>query len=290
MTSIKIYYDGECPFCSRYVKLLRLRQSASDVGITNLRDDANLRQELNQRGFDLDQGMVVEIDDRRIGGADAANALAMMSTPSDMFNRINRLVFSRPALSALFYPVLRSGRWMTLFMMGRQSINENSKDLSSAQVLFSFFFGLFSLFHVFNYAFAYGRFPPQADLIAVFAAALLLLVRPQSSRALFVLMLASLVSTIAQAPAQSNHTMLRTMVLIGYWLSFLYAFMRGKSAADIFDNFILAGRGSLLVMYFFGIFHKINSDFLNPSTSCAVALWQDMPSPLNLISGWLSTI
>jgi len=49
------------------------------------------------------------------------------------------------------------------------------------QVLFS---SLFSLFHFFNYAFAYGRFPPQIDLIAVFAAAVLVLLRARNRRAL----------------------------------------------------------------------------------------------------------
>lgn len=33
-------------------------------------------------------------------------------------------------------------------------------------------------------------------------------------------------------------------------------------------------------MYTFGIFHKINTDFLDPTVSCAVALWREMPAPL----------
>ena len=36
-------------------------------------------------------------------------------------------------------------------------------------------------------------------------------------------------------------------------------------------------------MYFFGVFHKINSDFLNPDVSCAVGLWEKMPWPLYLV-------
>lgn len=281
----EIYYDGECPFCTRYVKLLRLKQSIGDVNLIDLRDDPALRKDLTDAGFDLDQGMVVEFEGQRLGGADATNALAMMSTPSNLFNQLNKTLFSAPAISTAIYPVLRSGRWLTLFLMGRKSIYETVDDMSWQQTLFSFFFGLFSLFHVFNYAFAYNRFPPQADLIAVFAIALVLLLRPQSARILFFLMLASLISTIAQAPAQSNHTMLRTMVIVGYWLSFSYTFIRGKPATEIFQNFVLAGRGGLLVMYAFGIFHKINTDFLNPETSCAVRLWQDMPFPLSAMQG-----
>ena len=283
--SATIFYDGDCPFCSRYVKMIRLREALGAVEMVDLRGDAVRRAELEREGFDLDQGMVVETGGRRLGGADATNALALMSTPSGVFNKLNRLVFSAPAVSGVVYPALRSGRWLTLFLMGREGINDAARDLSSRQVLFSFFFGLFSLFHVFNYAFPYGRDGFSPDLIAVFAAALLLLTRPQSARALFLLMLASLVSTIAQAPAQSNHTMLRTCVVLGYWLSFLWTFVRAGSVSDIFGNFSLAGRGSLLVMYVFGIFHKINTDFLTPETSCAVALWREMPAPLN----WIDT-
>lgn len=278
-----IYYDGECPFCSRYVKMLRLKKSLGDISLVDVRSDATMRLALEKEGFDLDQGMVVETDGRRVGGADATNALALMSTPSDLFNRLNRLIFAVPLLSAILYPLLRAGRWMTLFLMGREAIN--AQEASSQQVLFSFFFSLFSLFHVFNYAFAYGRYPPQTDLVAIFAAALFLLWKPGSSRALFLLMLASTISTIAQAPAQSNHTMLRTVVIIGYWLSFAWTFVRSQPINEVFENFVLAGRGSLLVMYVFGIFHKINSDFLNPITSCAVHLWEDMPAPFSLFGG-----
>ena len=38
-------------------------------------------------------------------------------------------------------------------------------------------------------------------------------------------------------------------------------------------------------MYFFGVFHKLNTGFLDPSVSCAVALWQNMPQPLNHLDG-----
>ncbi|MEY1554251.1 DCC1-like thiol-disulfide oxidoreductase family protein [Yoonia sp. R2331] len=282
---VRVYYDGECPFCAAYTTMLRLRETVGRVMLIDLREDADARAELAAQGFDVDQGMVVEMDGRRVGGADATNALALMSTNAGWFNRLNRAVFAIPFLAMIFYPILRAGRWITLFAMGREGINARA-EAGTRQMLFSFFFGLFSLFHVFNYAFAYGRYPPAADLIAVFAAALLLLWRPHSARALALLMLASLISTIAQAPAQSNHTMLRTVVVIGYWLSFLWTFVRAKDSREIFDNFVLAGRGSLIVMYIFGIFHKINTDFLNPETSCAVTLWQDMPAPLSMVQGY----
>lgn len=281
--SAKIFYDGECPFCTRYVGLINLREAVGPVDLVDLRENADLRDTLSDEGFDLDQGMVVEIDGKRVGGADATHALATMSTSSGVFNRLNRAVFSMPAVSALVYPVLRSGRWFTLFLMGRRTIHQSTDLILSRQVLFGALFALFSLFHLYNYIFAYSRAPIQPDLFAIFASALLLLLRPGSARLLFLLMLISTVSTVVQAPAQSNHTMLRSMLLVGYWMSFIYAMARGRPIGDIFANFTLAGRGALLVMYFYGIFHKINEGFLDPAYSCAAALWDQMLPPMSWI-------
>ena len=281
--SAKVYYDGECPFCTRYVGMVRLRDAVGPVSLIDLRQDADLRAELTAEGFNLDQGMVVEIDGKRVGGADATHAMAAMSTKSGAFNRLNRAVFGMPIVSSIVYPFLRSGRWFTLFLMGRHTINEASDLVRARQTLFASLFALFSLFHVFNYLFGYRDGFVQYDLFALFGAALLLLLRPASPRLLFFLMLISAVSTFIQAPVQSNHTMLRTMVLVGYWGSFAYAMARGRPIAEIFSNFVLSGRGALLVMYFYGIFHKINTGFLDPVTSCAAALWDEMLPPLNMI-------
>ncbi|MFT5932039.1 MAG: putative DCC family thiol-disulfide oxidoreductase YuxK, partial [Hyphomonas sp.] len=34
-----IVYDGDCPFCSEYVKLLRLRDAIGPVSLVNARED-----------------------------------------------------------------------------------------------------------------------------------------------------------------------------------------------------------------------------------------------------------
>lgn len=278
-----IYYDGDCPFCTSYVGLIRLRDAVGPVDLVNLRESPALREELSGAGFDLDLGMVVDLDGKRVGGADATHLLATLSTDSDFFNRLNRAVFAKPLLSATIYPVLRSGRWLTLFLLGRSTINDNDEVALSRQKLFALLFSFFSLFHVLNYAFEYHRWPIGLDLVAVFACALALLLHPGSARLLFLLILVSTISTIVQAPANSNHTMLRSMFLIGYWLSFLYAMARARPIPDIFANTVLSGRGALLVMYFYGIFHKINADFLNPEYSCAAALWDHMLPPMRWV-------
>ena len=283
--AVTIYYDGDCPFCARYVRLLRLQRAAGRVDLVDLRDDARARRDLEDAGFDPDQGMIVETEGRRFGGADAVNALALLSSPSGPFNRANRLVLSSPALAALIYPILRSGRWLALFLLGREGLAAGDSGLAARAEIFGSFFALFSIFHFFNYAFEYNRFPPQWDQVALLLAATLLLFRPRSARVLWLVMLVSTVSTVLQAPAHSNHTMVRSAVLLGYWASFFFAMAKGSRWSAVFANFTVAGQGALLVMYAFGVFHKINADFLNPETSCAVALWRLMPEPLSWLDG-----
>ncbi len=42
------------------------------------------------------------------------------------------------------------------------------------------------------------------------------------------------------------------------------------------------GRYILAIMYFYGIYHKINTDFLNPDVSCAVVLYRPLAMPFGL--------
>jgi predicted DCC family thiol-disulfide oxidoreductase YuxK len=117
-----VVYDGECPFCSRYVAMVRLRDAVGKVRLLNARDDDPLVDDLKRSGFDLDQGMVLVIGDRRYHGADCVNMLAMLSTPSGAFNRLNAAVFRSRTASRLLYPVLRAGRNLVIRLLGRAKI------------------------------------------------------------------------------------------------------------------------------------------------------------------------
>lgn len=278
--AIKIYYDGDCPFCSKYVKLLRLRETFGAVELVDLRVETNRKSELENKGFDLDQGMVVDTGDKLLAGADAVNFLSASSTPNNAFNRINQWMLGTKLGATILYPILRSARWLTLFILGRPSFHDIDEGILARATIFSIFFSLFSIFHVFNLSLEYGRFPPSLDQYAILISALLLFFKPSSMRLLFLLALTSTISTLAQFPIASNHMITRSALLLGYWIAFMIVMCRGKKWTDVFLYFSTAGQGTLLVMYFFGVFHKINEGFLTPETSCAVALWHQMPPPL----------
>jgi predicted DCC family thiol-disulfide oxidoreductase YuxK len=120
---IFVVYDGECPFCSRYIMLYRIRQNVGRVHLIDAREsDHALVREISAKGLDLNNGMVVKWDDRIYYGADALNVLAMLGSEQGIFSRINQMVFSKPKLAKAIYPTMVAGRKLTLRMLGRQPI------------------------------------------------------------------------------------------------------------------------------------------------------------------------
>ena len=119
---LTLVYDGECPFCTRYVTLMRLRESAGTVQLLNARDPHPFVEELLEAGFDLDDGMVLKSGSNIYHGDRAIHALALMSGRVGWFNRLNFLVFRSPMLSRWLYPLLRAGRNATLRLLGRSRI------------------------------------------------------------------------------------------------------------------------------------------------------------------------
>lgn len=117
-----IVYDGQCPFCSRYVRLVRLRDSLGRVELVDAREGGAVVDEVRAAGADLDQGMVLKMDGRLYHGDDCVHMLALLSTPSGPFNRANAAIFRSRTASRLLYPVLRAARNTALRLLGRGKI------------------------------------------------------------------------------------------------------------------------------------------------------------------------
>ena len=119
---IRIIYDGGCPVCSRYVTYVRLRESVGKVSLIDARTDRDVAVDLAERGFDLDEGMIVEYGGNIYHGEDCVHLIAMLSSRSGWFNRLNAIIFRRRSLARLLYPVLRAGRNALLWMLGRKKL------------------------------------------------------------------------------------------------------------------------------------------------------------------------
>jgi predicted DCC family thiol-disulfide oxidoreductase YuxK len=118
-----VVYDGECPFCSSYVRLYRLR-GRTRVHLIDARTPHPLVAEVKARGIDLDTGMAVRFNGRLYDGAEAMNLLAVLGSGGTIFNIANRVLFRHKRLARLFYPFLVKGRLLTLRMLGRRLLGE----------------------------------------------------------------------------------------------------------------------------------------------------------------------
>ena len=132
---ILIIYDGACPFCNAYVRLLRLRAQTGEVELLNARDTDARVTHYQEQGFDLNQGMLVVMGNVVHAGADALHVLATCSTRYGWFNRCNAWIFSSHLRSRLAYPLLRAGRRIALLMLGIPLIRNLTTEQSSTQSL-----------------------------------------------------------------------------------------------------------------------------------------------------------
>lgn len=122
-SSVYIVYDGECPVCSNYTQLVRLREAVGKVTLLNAREDHPVVQELKNKGYDLDEGMVLKIGDKIHFGADAMHMMAILGEEAGIVSKINYQLFRSRGFSRCVYPVLRSGRLLLLRILGRTKIN-----------------------------------------------------------------------------------------------------------------------------------------------------------------------
>lgn len=118
-----IVYDGECPVCSRYVSYLRLADAVGEPKLIDARQNAEVVAALSQEGINLDYGMIFMLNGRIYAGADAIHAMALCSTRSTTFNKINAWVFQSPRVSRALYPTLRFLRNLLLVILGKKKIN-----------------------------------------------------------------------------------------------------------------------------------------------------------------------
>jgi predicted DCC family thiol-disulfide oxidoreductase YuxK len=275
-----IYYDGDCPFCSRFVRFQSLRRNVEDLHLVDLRQAESDRQRLQSLGFDLDKGMVLDLDGTLYPGDEAVHRLALLSSDSSLLARLNRLALGTRTGSTLLYPLLRLGRNGTLLALGRKPIQPDQPGDGAWQTLFCMTWGLFAFLHVLVYAWQYGA----AMWLTTWAVAPLgvaLLFFPQSRRIFLALLACMSVDAVRQMPTLSNHTILKNTFLLGLLLSGTWHALRGGKWRDFLYDAAPIGRAALCVMYIFGVFHKINTDFLDPAVSCATALWQQMPPLLS---------
>jgi predicted DCC family thiol-disulfide oxidoreductase YuxK len=121
---IWIVYDGQCPFCTRYMLLYRIGEQVGKVHMIDARSDHPIVAEIRGRGLKLDNGMAVKWNGVVYHGPAAMQVLATLGSEDTAFNSVNRILFSRPRLARFLYPMLVAGRRLTLRLLGRPPISD----------------------------------------------------------------------------------------------------------------------------------------------------------------------
>lgn len=107
---LRVVYDGDCPFCARYVALMRLREG-HEVRLVDARREPEVAAAY---GLDLNAGMIVDLDGAVHHGAAAVALLSRLS------RRPGPLASDR--LARVVYPLMRAGRALALRLLGRRPI------------------------------------------------------------------------------------------------------------------------------------------------------------------------
>lgn len=123
MTTLTLIYDGDCPVCRSYTRYLSIKRAAGNFELLNARDNPAILEEINALNLDMDEGFVLKAGDRFYHGADAIHALALLSTRTGFFNKMNFLVFKSKTLSRFLYPILKTGRALLLAVLGKTKLN-----------------------------------------------------------------------------------------------------------------------------------------------------------------------
>jgi len=165
-------------------------------------------------------------------------------------------------------------------LLGRNPIGMRDQGEAALFEIFARFLGVLAVLHALIYYFRFAAFDLKLTSVVLLLCGLILIFLPGARRIFVVCVFAFLIDAWLQAPIYSNHTILKNFLILTIVLAGALHILKGSSWDRFFQDFRPVGQTLLMIMYIFGIFHKINTDFLNPETSCAVALWREMPPPL----------
>lgn len=129
MKELTIVYDGKCPICRNYSQLVEVDKSLGPVNLVDARHPSSIRQELSNRHYNLDQGMIVQFQNKVYFGAEAVNFLAKVNGRSNFLNRIYFSLFRSKTVSSTLYPALRAFRNFLLWVLNVPKINNLKKDI-----------------------------------------------------------------------------------------------------------------------------------------------------------------
>jgi len=127
--TLYLIYDGECILCKNTALAFRIREAVGRLEIINARDTHPMVDEVQQKGYDLNEGILVKFHDEYYHGSEALHFLALVGSSVNLLNKLNVLIFSSKFLSKFCYPILKFIRNILLYIRGTPPIPANRKPL-----------------------------------------------------------------------------------------------------------------------------------------------------------------
>lgn len=117
-----IVYDGQCPFCKSYVRLMALKAAVGEVDLIDARTPSAVVRSLSEQGYDLNEGMAAIFGGKVYHGRDAVVLISSMTDVQGRAGRIIAKLLGNPARAKVLYPALKAGRRLVLAALGRPKI------------------------------------------------------------------------------------------------------------------------------------------------------------------------
>ena len=119
---ISIVYDDGCPVCSYYISISHIKEKFGKINFIKARDNQKILHYVNSINIDINEGMIVIFDNKLYYGSDAINILSILGKKTSFINFIIINIFRFRLVSKLLYPLLKIGRRILLFILGKKLI------------------------------------------------------------------------------------------------------------------------------------------------------------------------
>ena len=120
LKKIKLYYDKECPFCNEYSKYVELRK-IYDIEIINAREALDKLKDYKYKGFDINNGMIIEFEDNIFQGSDAIEIIDKYIVKKGIIDRFLSVFIHLPGFKSIVYPIVKIIRLIVLKLLGRNT-------------------------------------------------------------------------------------------------------------------------------------------------------------------------
>lgn len=177
--------------------------------------------------------------------------------------------------------------------MTPRSVTLPSVDGPSQASVFIWLFAIASIWHytsasadLASYWFAFDPLVTPLIFLSI-GTAFIAACAPSKTGAVLLLSIGQLVAIAARFPFVADHLVMELFLNLSIVLSYCYLAFTRKSlkiaTTEMFELFSPIGRWLLIIMYFYGTFHKINPGFLSPQSSCAIPFLYGFPLPASIL-------